>query len=239
MVSRNLYRIDDVLLRAGGVTLLLVVASAAIVVVVGLAQGGGDGRDPGLAALARHGPLLALACLCPIGLLCAGVALRQRERQIVAVWSLLRQYAEISVPGLLANADFTRPDLERAIRFLNNRGLAHYVWDRRADVIRDARLESSQLHLEKCDACGAAISLEVPLAFVDVPSCPYCHDPISFELLQERRREAIESLRAEHRPRAEERSKAASFSLPLFLLLLFLCWPAALGYAVLKWHGRL
>ena len=127
VVRKNLYRIDDVLLRAGAVTLLLWLGCVAAVIVSGLGEGGPPGRDPGLAALARHATLLTAAALCPAALFAAGLRLRRQEQRILAVWSLLRQSAQISAPGLLANSDFERPDLERAVRVLNNRGLGHYV----------------------------------------------------------------------------------------------------------------
>ena len=239
-MRRNLYRIDDILLRAGGAALLLVLAAAALVIVTGLAVGSPDGRDPGLAALARYGPQLGLAALCPVALLSAGVALRRRESRINAIWNLLKQSAELSVPELLGNSDFERADLERAVRFLNNRGLDHYFWDRDADAIQDGRLRSQHLHLEKCDECGASISLRVPIAFTEAPRCPFCHDPVSAESLEEQRREAIEALRAEHRRERSKHEPVASlgtaFSPVLFLVLLCTFWPAALVYAWLKWQ---
>ena len=233
-MQRSLYRIDDVLLRAAGATFLLALGAAALVVMAGLHAGPVDGRDPGRAALARHALPLAIAALCPVGLLGAGIALRRRERRIAAIWDLLRQNAELGVPGLIANSDFEREDLERAVRFLNNRGLGHYVWDLESDTIQDGRLRSMQMHVEKCDVCGASVSLEIPIAFREVPRCPHCHDPVSIDLLAERRRETIRALREPHSP-ARGPGDAGSFSFPLFLLLLFLFWPAALGYAWLKW----
>jgi hypothetical protein len=240
MRHRDLYRIDDLLLRAGTWASLGVLAAAVGVVLVGLSEGSVHGGDPGLAALGRHGPKLLLAALGPVVLLGSGFAMRRRERQVHAIWTLLERNAEISVSALLANSDFQRSDLERAVRFLNNRGLGHYVWDRGSDTIQDGRLGSTSLHFEKCDACGAEVSLAVPVAFHEVPRCPYCHDPVAFEGLEERRREAIEALRAEHRP---ERSPAGpafglapDFSALTFFLLLFGFWPAAFFYLWLKWR---
>lgn len=236
----NLYRIDDVLLRAGGVALLLAVVATGLVIVVGLATGSSDGGDPGLAALAHYAPLLGPAALCPVALLGLGVAFRRRQNQTLAIWNLLRQNAELQVAPLIANSDFRREDLERTVRFLNNRGLDHYVWDRESDTIQDARLRAQQLHIEKCDECGASVSLRIPVAFTEVPRCPFCHDPVSAESLDERRRETIERLRAEHRPERERSTSGftSPFSLALFVLLLFAFWPAGLVYAWFKWQAR-
>lgn len=239
----NLYRIDDVLLRAGRVGLLLLLAATAGVVLVGLATGSAsDPGEAGLAALARHAPLLALASLCPATLFSVGFTVRRRERRILAIWNLLKRNAEIHVPGLLANSDFARRDLDQAVRFLNNRGFGHYVWDPKTDTIQDAYLRSAVLHVDKCDACGAAVPLEIPIASREIPRCPYCHDPIVFDGLAERRQEAIETLRAEHRPASGTRdgrpAPVPTFSIPLFLLLMIAFWPAALVYAWGKWQGR-
>jgi len=174
----------------------------------------------------------------PIGLLWAGLSLRSREKKIAAIWKLLRQNAELVASDLLANSDFARQDLERTVRFLNNRGLGHYVFDRQQDVIQDARLRDMHLHVEKCDACGGSVSLEVQVGSREAPSCPFCGDPVSVDLLEARRRDAIDELRAEHRPPAEavRGGSEIPFSIPVFLVLLMIFWPAAVGYAWLRWQ---
>ena len=202
-----------------------------IVLLAVLSDGGALG--PGQVMLA------SIALFTPVALLVAGFSMRRRERQIMAIWELLRQEAEIHVPPLLENSDFERDDLDRAIRFLNNRGLDHYVWDRESDIIRDSKLLGRHLHVEDCDACGVKISLDVPLAYRKLPTCPYCGDPVSAEALAERKRETVDALRAEHRPRNTARSSPfpADFSMPIFLLLLVVCWPFAIFYAWAKWQG--
>jgi hypothetical protein len=225
-MERDLYKIDDILLRAGGLSILLVIAGLTAV----FSSGG-----PSLSQT----PLVAIAVLAPVGLLLAGSSMRRREKQIVAIWELLRQNAEIQVPPLVANSDFARADLDRAVRFLNNRGLDHYIWDRESDTIRDARLQTRHLHVEVCDACGVKIALDVPVAFHELPTCTHCGDPISAEALQERKREAIDALRAEHRvENASGIGLAEDFSIPVFLLLLCVFWPGAIFYAWHKWQGE-
>lgn len=230
------------LLRAGGMSLLVALAALAAVVIVGLAQGAPDDRDPGFAALGAHAAWLVPLSLCPAFLLTAGFRMRGREKQIAAIWRLLEKNVELSVPSLLANSDFERRDLDRAVRFLNNRGLAHYVWNRSSDTILDARFQETVWHAEKCDACGAAIAIDVSVAAREIPRCPHCHDAVVMESLEERRRELFDELRVEE-PDARERAARAgtsdAFSIAIFLLLLFTFWPAALVYAWLKWQGRL
>jgi hypothetical protein len=242
--SDNLYRIDGILLRAGAVTLALVIGVTAL---AGLSVATSDissERGLGWGMVLGGACLLGLLWLCPIGLIGAGFTMRRREKRIFAIWQLLKRSGEIPVRALLADSDFERRDLERAVRFLNTRGLGHYVWDRESDVVRDARLDCSTLYFEECDSCGAEISLEIPVTTHHVPRCPFCHDPVCVEGLEERRRKALEAVRLSERPeRIEVRvveklpTPGSDFSLPLFLLLLVGFWPAALGYACLKWRG--
>lgn len=234
----NLYRIDDVLLRAGATALLLVLLVAAGAVLADQAAAAERGRPADLGALSRHWRVWIPAFLCPVALLGAGWALRRRERRILAIWSLLRQNALLSVPALVANSAFERSDVERAVRVLNTRGLGHYVWDTRSDTIQDGRLPASQRSIDKCESCGAAVSVQVPFAAREAPRCPYCHGPVCVDALDDRRWEALEALRDEARTRTG-RAGAGSFSLGLFLVLLVCFWPAALLYAVHKWQGEM
>lgn len=253
-MSRNLYRIDDVLLKTGWIALLLVLGAASIAFLVGFAGEPGGSQPAGLHSLARFAPQLLLAGLCPIVLLSGGTALRRREKRIGAVWTLLQRSGQLDVASLLANSDFERADLERAVKLVNNRALGHYVWDRRADVIQDARLQHRQLHVEKCDLCRASISVDVPIAFTEVPRCPYCGDPVSIDGLEARRQEALAELRAEHRPAAAAAAGPGGapgpapaaggtrlglppdFSIAVFIVLALVFWPAALLYAGWKWQ---
>jgi hypothetical protein len=255
-MERNLYRIDDLLLRAGTVLLLLTVLAAAGLVVVGLAQGrpgDGDG-DPGVAMLMRFAFPLVAATTGSIGLLTTGFVMRRREKRALAFWRLIDQQIEIHVPDLVANSDLTRLDLDRSIRLLNNKGLGFYVWDRKDDVVRDGRLESVYLHVEKCDVCHAGVAIQVPASLREIPLCPYCGDPVSIERLQELKRASLARMRAEAEPEpaaettslarawgraSPGRGRAASsdFSVVVFLLLLVSFWPAALVYAWYKWQA--
>jgi hypothetical protein len=117
------------------------------------------------------------------------------------------------------------------VRLLNNRGLGHYVWDRGAGIVQDGRLRTIQLHVEKCEACGGSVSLEVPIGFSKVPSCPYCGDPVSIDALEARRHEALEELRIEDRDGSWRSGSTVPFSIPLFVLLILTFWPAGLAYA--------
>ena len=238
-VHRNLYRIDDLLIRAGAIALLAVAAAGVALVVVGLAGRTGV-DDPRPVVSGGRIALLVLAGACPIGLLAGGFAIRRREKRTLAFWRLMQQNVEIHVPDLVANSDHTRADIARSVRLLNNKALGFWVWDPKSDVIRDGRLEAAYLHVEKCDGCQARIGLRVHASLREVPSCPYCGDPVSVESLLALKRDAIDAMRAENPPpRSRERGLGPEpISIGIFLLLLFTFWPAALVYGLYKWHAR-
>ena len=229
----NFYRIDDLLLRWA--------VLAAIGVVIMLAAG--------LLERRWDNPLLYAALLGPCAMLVAGLCVRRREKQTLAIWRTLERNVSTRVADLLANADFSRRDIQRAVRLLNNRGLGFYIWHRDGDVIEDGRLGDDYVHIENCESCGARVGLKVPVSLRTVPRCQYCHAPASGEHLNLLKRDAISRLRGE--PAAVQpqpaflRSQAPEFGVPvqgrrkpmsvwLFVLLLFVFWPGAIAYAVYK-----
>ena len=244
MRGRNLYHIDDVLISGGGLVAVAVLVFAAWTALTGLAESPVPGREAMLRSLVREAGPLLFGAFGSIALLSSGFVMRRRERRIEAIWRLLGRHAELDVRDLLANSNFRPEELERAVRYLNDNGLGHYVWDRESDVIQDGRLRSLQLHVEKCEVCSAAVSLQVPLAFREIPECPYYGDPVSEEALEAQRRKALDGVRAEHRDGVWEAQAQVAieegrpFSMPVFVLLLLACWPAALVYALYKARGR-
>jgi len=232
--SQNFYRIDDVLIWVGVVGGLLVLAVGGLggLYLAGTAEDQTLPPNHAKLQMLRMLPAYLALLACPVVALKVGFSIRGKERRISAIWSLLKRNAQISVPDLLNNSDFTIDDVERTVKLLNTRGLGHYVWDRREETVQDGRLRTTQIHVEKCEVCGGSVSLEVPIGFTEVPSCPYCGDPVSVDALEGRRQEALDALRAEHAPEKPPwRMFAVPFSVPIFLLLLFSFWPLALGYA--------
>lgn len=230
----DLYRVDDLLLKAGWIGLLVVLGVGACAALVTLAEQDPTSRDALRRLAGRYGAAYVGALLCPVVALRVGFAIRGRERRSAAIWQLLRQNAELSVAQLVANSDFDLADVERTVKLLNNRGLGHYVWDRAAGTIQDGRLQTLQLHVDKCEACGGSISLEVPVGFRCVPTCPYCGDPVSVDDLETRRHEALEALRVDRAPASWSESARVPFSIPLFAVLMLTFWPAGVAYAWYK-----
>jgi hypothetical protein len=79
------------------------------------------------------------------------------------------------------------------------------------------------------------VALELSLSDSEPPRCPFCHGAVSSRSHEELRRDAIEALRAEGRDRDRcTPAPAPGFSIPVFVLLLIVCWPAAIAYAIYK-----
>lgn len=230
-MEKNLYELDDLLLRLGrvgfGLLLFLAVCAAAVT----LAEGG----EAGARELAGRMALpFGLALAVSVALMHVGGRIRKKEKRVLQIWKILRRDVEVSVDELVANSHFELAHLQEAVKLLNTKGLAHYVFDPKTRVVQDARLRTMQMHVEKCDVCGGSVSLEVPVGFRRVPSCPYCGDPVCIDSLDARRQEAIAELRAEATPPRSLEGPRVPFSIPIFALLFLCFWPAGVAYAWYK-----
>jgi hypothetical protein len=225
----NLLRIDDVLLHTGWIAMFAWLAGALVATVLVL----NDQLGPGTAIGA--GLITASA---PIALLVAGSNLRRREKRAWGLHKLIDEHVEVSADDLLRSTDFTPGTLDRAIRDLNNVGAAFFVWDRKSGRIVDGRLRTARSTIDECGSCGAKVQIDVRLDDLATARCPYCHDPIGAESALEQKAELMEKLGA-HRTSTRTRATAASspFSIPVFVILLFVFWPLAIGYAFLKWKN--
>jgi len=228
MARPNLLRIDDILLRAGGVACLLWLLGAAI----SLALVSNDAIQ-GWSAIAWT----ALSTSAPIGLLVAGFKLRRRERRAWALHRLVDDHVELSASDLLRDSDFTRATLDRAIRDLNNAGAAYLVWDRKSDVIQDGRLRSTRVEIEDCPSCGAKVSVTLRVGDVAGARCPYCHDPFGVERHNEEKAQLIDELDTDPAITSARNRTHSSFSIPIFAILTLFFWPLGIGYALWKWQA--
>lgn len=228
----NLFRLDDLLIRIGSIGLLASVAIGAITLMVFAADAGVFDRGLVFRLLGRYRFFAFAFLVIPGTLLFVGRSIRTRERRIVAIWKLLRQRVRISVPELVANSHFTSEDIEDAVKLLNTRGLGHYVWDRTSGTVQDGRLETETLLIDECEFCGGTVSVQVPIGFDRIPTCEYCGDPVGADELESRRKAAIEALRAEHAPKRADLGSSVPFSIPLFIVLMLVFWPAGVAYAL-------
>ena len=131
--EKNIYRIDDVLIKAG-----TVIGSVVALAILGFSMLSSDEfhklqQALGFGVLGLFGVALA-----PVGLLLAGFHVRNREKRVLALFSVLDRQLELRVRDFVANTEFTRVSLAKTLIELNESGLGYYVWDRDADVIQDA-----------------------------------------------------------------------------------------------------
>jgi hypothetical protein len=226
MTRPNLLKIDDVLLRAARTVGLLWLLACTIGLGVVVNAG---------SAVAGPVSIALLAATAPLGLLIAGLKLRRREGRAWALHRLVDDHVEISASDLLRDSDFTPASVGRAIRDLNNAGAAFLVWDRKADVIQDGRLRRAVVQVEECGSCSAKVSVSLRIGDVRAARCPYCHDPLDAEGLLEEKARLIDELDTD--PESARPGPKSSFSLPIFVVLTFVFWPLAVGYALWHWHA--
>ena len=190
--------------------------------------------------------LLALG-LAPVGLLLVGYRVRGREKRILRLFRVLDRQYELRVEEFLANTDFTRESLEEAFRELNDAGVGYYVWDRKADVIQDARIRGGDVHFDVCPACRANISVQARVGSHRVPECPYCDARLDDGALSERKQALIRDLR-QSRSRGAAcaggpstpalASHPSEFSFGLFCVLMVFFWPLGIAYAARHAHKQ-
>ncbi|NUN13956.1 MAG: hypothetical protein HUU55_10025 [Myxococcales bacterium] len=213
MAGKQLFKRDDILIRIG-IPLLLV----SFLVLVGSVHD----TWSFLVAL-----LFALA---PIGLLIAGGYYRYKERRILALWRIIEQTAVVRMDDLVAGAGFRRTEVLEALRILNSRKNLYFVHDGATDTILDGRLRHQHAHETRCLSCGASVKLSVA-DWTGPPTCGHCGASVVPPDWKRLRDEVMASLR---RPGVVTVTPAESFNLPVFVLLVVFCWPAALIYYAVK-----
>jgi hypothetical protein len=217
----QIYKLDDLLIRSGLI--------AAVVVAIAIL-----GLEPWDSRLSLPAMLwLTIASVAPIAMLVAGLKVRRREKRVNAVWRLLRGSLEVDVAALMQASSFTREEVVAAVRLLNDRGLGHYVWDEHGSIVRDGRLDVRVAHDAHCGTCGAAVAISLSMS--ETPSCPYCKAPIGASTVNAMRQGTIERLQQPSGPVVMPGGRKR-MSIGMFIMLLVLCWPAALVYAI--YHNR-
>jgi len=228
----NIYRIDDLLLKGARLTALLIPVGLTALMQYVARTDLADAPSPAGIAL-----ISAALTLCPLSLWLAGRHVRSAEKRILALHELLQKRRELPASTLIGDAGFTRTELKRAIRLLNAERVGYYVWDARTDSIRDALVPQALTGHARCPACGASFSFSLSDSAEALPACTYCQTPVGAETLDALRRAALEGAAKQDRaapPGAPGSKPPRPFSLPIFALLLVLCWPAAVVYAVMR-----
>ena len=231
MSGPNLFRMDDFLLK-GAVGMGALVAIALL--------GAFSAASANVFSISpRQGFVLFAFALAPIAMGIVGFGIRRRDQRAVSLWKLIEREVEISSEDLFRHSDWTAPSLERAVRDLNNAGVAYVVWDRKAGLVQNGRLRRSTLVVDECTACSNKISLRMTIGSTSVPRCPYCGEAIDVARVTEEKARLIDELESDRpeglapRPawHAAELDES-EFSVVLFVLLFSVFWPAALWYCL-------
>jgi hypothetical protein len=148
---------------------------------------------------------------------------------------------EADARDLTENMGISREELAEAIRVINTRGYAFFLWDRENDIISDGRLSRKSVYVDSCRYCGHDIGEYFPLKLSPLPACPYCGSVLDLEDIHNQRDRVFHQMDREHEtgnafplPREGE---ARTFSLPIFVILVIFFWPAALFYIWLIYRG--
>ena len=235
----NIYRIDDVLIKVGYVFLVLFVLTGGSAVSTMVKQASPDQSDTLFIATA--------SLFIPAAhFLLIGYNFRAREQLTAAILHKMELAGEVPVTDLAKSVGFSRRTVEQALLLINRRGLGYYVLDRGSDRIIDGRLRRNMVLVDRCDRCGSSISKSFPASQEGPPKCPYCGTPVGIDRWHEMRSMVLEDIRNQDlRDSAPGRiskgvpaapSARPVFSLPVFILLLFIFWPAAIIYAVSRYN---
>ncbi len=235
----NIYRIDDVLIKVGYVFLVLFVLTGGTAVSAMVREGSIDQSDTLFMATASLFIPSAFFLL-------TGYHFRAKEQVAAAILHKMEAAREAPVPDLMKSIGRNRRSVERALLLINRRGLGYYVLDRGSDRIIDGRLQKKMVLVDRCDRCGSGISRSFPASREEPPQCPYCGTPVGLDRWNDMRNRVLEDIRDQDTrdpvpagigqviPPAPGARRV--FSLPVFILLLFIFWPAAVVYAVAKYN---
>ena len=225
-MNRNLYHVDGVLLGAGAFT-----AFWALLFSVGIAH---EINDSG----ASFGLLVALLLVvgCPLAMLITGWRVRRYEKTLVEMWQLIVRNNNVGIEHLCDVFSMDRKQVGNAVRRINRRGSAFLVADTEGDVVRNGQQLETMAHSQECAECGASVAVEVRAAGSHY-NCPYCGAGLNSEDINSLRRQMHdrESASSRNQQTFFEPAEVASgrrFNLVVFIILVIIFWPAAIGYAI-------
>ncbi|MEL7448881.1 MAG: hypothetical protein AAFN78_06710 [Pseudomonadota bacterium] len=189
--------------------------------------------------------VLALLAAGVIVMLLTGWRLRRVENRTLTIWKTLERHGRVSLREFVANSDFTRRQVLTAIRLINNRGMGFFAVDQSTGFVVDRKQHRTVSYAGDCDACGARVALEIAVPVIEAPRCPYCHSGLDVpaELLRPDPAPAPEPAAPKPlalsggEPEPPQRGNGTPMSIPLFIVLVIICWPAAVGYAIYKFKA--
>ncbi|MGA1823085.1 MAG: hypothetical protein ACMUIP_00385 [bacterium] len=228
---KNIFIADDILIKTGYVLLFLALLGG-FTVWSSMKTGTVNPGDARIVVLV----ILGLVMM-PIAFLAIGYRIRSQEKKICTVWNILEKTLEASIDDLAENTGLQKETIVKALRRINRRGSAYFIYDRPSGLIFDGRLKSQTIGIKNCPSCGHSIGYTIPLVVTTLPHCNYCNSPLDISYINRLKQERIESILGVHsasRANVAFNTPKSSFSWGVFVMLLLIFWPAALAYAYLK-----
>ena len=227
----DIYKIDNYLLFFGKIFLLV-----AVIAFIAIFFPDEESKKKAEASGTKAGPTspgdyggFAFFFAGGTAMIVAGSRIRKKERKTLVLLKSLELTHELSVREFLDATGFSREDAETAFRTINSLGLGYYLWNRDTDTIVDGRLKRRMLLVDTCPACGKAVGQKYSLDLDEIPACPACGTPFSGERWNNWKTEALRRLDKGEDERGGSQ-KGKNFSVPVFVILLIVFWPAAMVY---------
>ncbi|MEC9466147.1 MAG: hypothetical protein VX834_10200, partial [Myxococcota bacterium] len=179
-------------------------------------------------------------------LLFVGYLVRRQENKIVAIWNILERSGEISLTELRTNTGHTQDFLLKAVQIINRHSREPYHWDEPNNIIYNAWTAGQVFYIEQCMNCSASVGQQMRLSKLKPAKCPYCqHALISDAMIEEAaasKQKAAGSTSSDGSFTFDGRIPGGStpvspdkpFSPLIFIVLLLVASPLAIGYAVWK-----
>ena len=177
----------------------------------------------------------------PFAFLTAGYRIRTKEKKYHTVWNILEKTLEVSIGDLADNTGLRKETIVKALREINRRGSAFFIFDRSSGLIFDGRLKSQTIAINTCPACKHTLGYTIPLVVSKLPTCKYCGTDLDASHVNRLKQEKIRlilALNPSSGLMGESVQLQGDFNWIVFVILLVVFWPLALGYAFMK-SGRL
>jgi hypothetical protein len=235
--KKNIFIADDILIKTGYILLIIIILAGLFVwQLVGHQK---LEMDPG------YNPIIMVVAfalsIMPIAFLIVGYGIRQKEKQYLIVWNILEKTLEVSINDLADNTGLHKETILKALKEINRRGCAFFIYDRHSMLIIDGRLKSQTVAINTCPACGQTLGYTIPLIVSKMPRCKYCGTELDASHVNNLKLEALKLIsNSNHSGVSTDRTHRphSAFNWVVFFILLFVFWPFALVYAYMK-NGKL
>ena len=144
------------------------------------------------------------------------------------LWDALEKTKEGKVDNLVVSLGISRSFILQNLKHINAQQGVYYVYMADKDMIVDGRLMERHTLSVTCKGCGHAINQKVSLANLEKPTCNYCGAAIPVSDLSKLRNDVLKDM-----PWVINSPKK-DFNIAIFVVLLIVFWPAAIGYMAYK-----